>query len=559
MAQYKIEKLNFTYPDKEKKALNNLSFEIQQGEFLCVCGKSGCGKSTLLRHLKPTLTPHGLRVGDIYFMGEKLERVSDKNQAQKIGYVLQNPDNQIVTDKVWHELAFGLESLGYDTKTIRLRVAEMANFFGIEKWFMKNVNELSGGQKQLLNLASIMAMQPDVLILDEPTAQLDPIAASEFLHTVTRINRELGTTVIITEHRLEEVFPIADRVLVLDNGEIIMHDNPYKVGENLKKINHDMFLSMPTALQIFAGVNSDLTCPLTVREGRQWLSNISKGKDIISRKIEKNEEFNSTEKALTLKDVWFRYSRDGKDIVSGVSMELYKGEIFCIMGGNGTGKTTTLSLISTILKPYRGKININDSDNSKVKKEELFNELLGVLPQNPQSIFVKKTVKEDLELMVKNKKISKEEKEKMVYDVAKKVEIETLLDSHPYDLSGGEQQRASLAKVLLLNPKILLLDEPTKGMDSCFKHKFGEILKKLQKDGVSILIVSHDVEFCAVYANRCALFFNGNIVAQGSTRTFFSGNSFYTTSANRMSRHLFENAVLVKEVIKLCLENKLQQ
>ncbi len=559
MAQYKIEKLTFTSPDKEKKALNNLSFEIEQGEFLCVCGKSGCGKSTLLRHLKPVLTPHGTRVGVIDFEGEKLEQISDRNQAQKIGFVLQNPDNQIVTDKVWHELAFGLESLGYDTKTIRLRVAEMANFFGIEKWFMKNVNELSGGQKQLLNLASIMAMQPDVLILDEPTAQLDPIAASEFLHTVTRINRELGTTVIITEHRLEEVFPIADRVLVLDNGEIIMHDNPYKVGENLKKINHDMFLSMPTALQIFAGVNSDLTCPLTVREGRQWLSNISKGKDIISRKIEKNEEFNSTEKALTLKDVWFRYSRDGKDIVSGVSMELYKGEIFCIMGGNGTGKTTTLSLISTILKPYRGKININDSDNSKVKKEELFNELLGVLPQNPQSIFVKKTVKEDLELMVKNKKISKEEKEKMVYDVAKKVEIETLLDSHPYDLSGGEQQRASLAKVLLLNPKILLLDEPTKGMDSCFKHKFGEILKKLQKDGVSILIVSHDVEFCAVYANRCALFFNGNIVAQGSTRTFFSGNSFYTTSANRMSRHLFENAVLVKEVIKLCLENKLQQ
>ncbi len=556
MELFTIKNLTFTYPEREKPALNDVSFDVESGEILCVCGKSGCGKSTLLRHLKPCLTPHGKSSGSIQFSHNTITDISERDQAQRIGYVLQNPDNQIVTDKVWHELAFGLESLGYDKETIRLRVAEMASFFGIENWFYKNVTELSGGQKQLLNLASIMAMQPEVLILDEPTAQLDPIAAGDFLQTVAKINREIGTTIIITEHRMEDVFPMSDRVLVMDNGKVMLQDTPRIVGRELQNLGHDMVLSMPTAMQLFAKIKSEYPCPLTVREGRQWLEKIAKNKEITTRKKTDNKIHNK-KAVIEMKDVWFRYSREGKDVVAGLSMKLYEGELFCLLGGNGTGKTTTLSLISTLNKPYRGKIYVQGKELYKIKREELFQECLAILPQNPQSLFVKKTVREDLKEMFSGKKISKDEKEKLINEMAIKTEISHLLDMHPYDLSGGEQQRVGLAKVMLLNPKILLLDEPTKGMDNCFKKKFGNIIKNLQSEGVSILMVSHDVEFCATYGNRCGLFFNGDIVTQGSRHEFFCGNNFYTTVANRISRNVFENAVLLEEVVELCLQNNL--
>ena len=181
-----IKDLCFAYPNEDVRALNHVSLTIKEGEFIVLCGKSGCGKSTLLSHLKTPLTPHGKRKGEILFKGQPIGEMSNREQSHRIGFVLQNPDNQIVTDKVWHELAFGLESLGVPNSEIRIRVAEMASYFGIQGWFYKNVNELSGGQKQLLNLASIMAMHPDILILDEPTSQLDPIAASDFLETVKK-------------------------------------------------------------------------------------------------------------------------------------------------------------------------------------------------------------------------------------------------------------------------------------------------------------------------------------------------------------------------------------
>ncbi|MGN0312925.1 MAG: energy-coupling factor ABC transporter ATP-binding protein, partial [Lachnospiraceae bacterium] len=240
-----IRDLSFAYPEEEKRALDHVNLTIEEGEFLVLCGRSGCGKSTLLTHLKTPLTPHGKRKGEILFQGMPLSDMSNRDQSRKIGYVLQNPDNQIVTDKVWHELAFGLESLGYSTPDIRIRVAEMASYFGIQDWFYKNVAELSGGQKQLLNLASIMAMHPDLLVLDEPTSQLDPIAASDFLETVKKINRDLGTTIILTEHRLEEVFPSADRVAVMEEGTILAEGSPSHIGQVLKEKDHEMFLAMP--------------------------------------------------------------------------------------------------------------------------------------------------------------------------------------------------------------------------------------------------------------------------------------------------------------------------
>lgn len=280
MALFEIRNLTFTYPEAKTPALQEVNVAIEQGEFIVICGKSGCGKTTLLRHFKTALTPYGTRSGEIRFCGDALEQVSVRIQASEIGYVLQSPDNQIVTDKVWHELAFGLENLGYDQQTIRLRVAEMASFFGIQNWFAKNVEELSGGQKQLLNLASVMAMQPKVLVLDEPTSQLDPIAASEFLATIRKINLELGTTVIIIEHRLEEVFPMADKVLVLEEGRQILYDEPRQVGKALA--GNDLFLAMPSPVQIYDGTGQVGTCPLTVCEGRNWLKAILKKSNLDS-------------------------------------------------------------------------------------------------------------------------------------------------------------------------------------------------------------------------------------------------------------------------------------
>lgn len=556
MASITFEALSFAYPQAQRRALDEVTLTIENGEFAVLCGRSGCGKSTLLRHCKTVLTPHGRRKGRVLFGGVPLNEVSFRDQSAKIGFVLQNPDNQVVTDKVWHELAFGLESLGVDQETIRLRVAEMASFFGIQKWFMRNVSELSGGQKQLLNLASIMAMQPELLVLDEPTSQLDPIAASEFLETVKKINRELGTTVLLTEHRLEEAFPMADRVIVMEEGAVIADGEPSMVGDVLKEASHDLFCAMPAAMQIYAQVNGPAPCPLTVRDGRRFLSSLWPETSPEIRRIAVPEAKVNGNTAVEMKEVWFRYEKDGADVVKGLNLTIPEACFYAIVGGNGTGKTTTINLMSGIQRPYRGKIWLFGKEIQKYKDNELFTNLLGVLPQNPQALFVKKTVRLDLLEMLGREKGSKEEKERRILEAARQVEMEDFLERHPYDLSGGEQQRAALAKVLLLKPRLLLMDEPTKGLDNAFKEKLAGILNRLKATGVTIVMVSHDIEFCARYADRCAMFFDGSVVTENIPNRFFSGNSFYTTSANRMSRHLFENAVTVEDVITLCRQNQ---
>ena len=345
MESFKVENLSFTYPNRTEKALDNINLTVNQGEFVLLCGKSGCGKTTLLRLLKQALAPFGEIEGNILFNGKPLAEYNTKQQASGIGFVMQNPDNQIVTDKVWHELAFGLESLGYKQTEIRTRVSEMASFFGIQNWFYKKVTELSGGQKQLLNLASVMVMQPSVLILDEPTSQLDPIAAGEFLKTLEKINRELGTTVILTEHRLEDAFPIADRVIVMDDGKIIADEVPAEVGKILKEKNHDMYKALPTPMRVHGEVKNNLLCPLTVRDGRTWLEEYSKENALHTEVIPKDKVQRDTNTVIEIKDAWFRYEKDLPDVVKGFNLSVNKSELFCLVGGNGTGKTTALSLI----------------------------------------------------------------------------------------------------------------------------------------------------------------------------------------------------------------------
>lgn len=588
-----VKDFSFSYPECSHKVLEHVNLKIKEGTLNVVCGRSGCGKSTLLRQLKTVLAPAGNTSGQILYRGVSLKDTDHRTQSQEIGFVMQNPDNQIVTDKVWHELAFGLESLGCDNATIRLRVAEMASYFGIQQWFYKNVAELSGGQKQLLNLAAVMAMHPSLLILDEPTSQLDPIAASDFLETVKKINRDIGTTVLLTEHRLQDIIPYADRIFVMDEGGVFMDGTPREIGTALGRQKHGMFLSMPVPMQIYGETRSRLTCPLTVSQGRQWIQEYIEEKGITKEQIQQaNQRLagsthaqdnklpgetagsegkgilaglksrnHTPEPAIQMKGVWFRYEKDSPDVVRDLSLEVKKGEFYALVGGNGTGKSTTLSLLSRVHQPYKGRIYLEGKDLRSFKDNQLYCGYLGVMPQNPQSIFLKKTVLEDLYSVIggKKEKLSKEynlsmKKEKAIEGIVSLTHLNGLLDRHPYDLSGGEQQWLALAKVLLLRPKILLMDEPTKGMDAEYKEELGGILKKLQSHGMTIFMISHDVEFVAEYADTTGLFFEGNIVTSKKTRDFFAGNNFYTTAANRMARGLFPEAVTGKDVVACLLD-----
>lgn len=616
--------LEFSYPNASIPSVNGISLRLEKGSFTCICGPSGCGKTTLLRNLKPSITPHGMRRGEIKILGKSVESFEGRagEEAQTIGYVLQNPENQIVTDKVWHELAFGLENLGLPTETIRLRIAEIASFFGIQSWFDKDVSELSGGQKQLLNLAAVMVMQPEILILDEPTSQLDPIAAVDFLDAVKKINNDIGTTVIITEHRLDNVVSMSDRLIVMDSGKIFVNDEPYNAVFRLAEINHPMFLAMPNPAQAYrsalaflkgdksligdanflnrengtesqirdvnhlkhmekpespigdvnyvnhanraessigdveysAQVKKDESpigdvpdiqkyrMPLNVREGRQWLDCVMNGIPVRYARMEKEKAYDTSKIKLSTTDLWFRYEKNGRDIIKGLTFKVYDGEILAIIGGNGTGKTTLLSVLAGMRRAYRGKYKINGNRTA-------------LLPQNPQSLFVCDTVKEELLEAFEGTSIQKSEQNIRIQEIAEFLEIDTLMDKHPYDISGGEQQRVALGKVLLLEPDLLLMDEPTKGLDNLLKMKFGELLKRLASNGRTLIFVSHDIEFCSRFANRCIMFFDGGISGEGTPRKLFSGNNFYTTAANRMARSYFVDGILPEDIGWLVAQN----
>ena len=547
MARFQIQNLSFSYPGASRKALDGICLTIEPGEFVLLCGRSGCGKTTLLRHLKTVLTPHGERSGTVLLDGTRLEELDLREQAARIGFVMQNPDDQIVTDKVWHELAFGLENLGCQERAMRLRVAEMASFFGIQDWFHREISELSGGQKQLLNLASIMAMQPEVLILDEPTSQLDPIAASDFLNTIQKINRELGTTILITEHRMEEVFPGADRVVVMERGRVTASGTPRETAQLLYQEKSPMFSALPAPVKIFYTSGSKLPCPLTVREGRNWLAKRFPQAPAVKSLPPEPEIPKNGVPALELKGGWFRYEKDSPDILRDIRLSVPQGCFYAIVGGNGAGKSTALKAVCGICKLYRGNVRLFGKD-LKSYKEKLYRGCLTMLPQDPKCLFVKQTLREDLQEMGGSAE--------KIAEIAALCQVEQLLSAHPADLSGGEIQRAALAKVLLAEPKLLLLDEPTKGLDSFFKMSFAEILKNLCRRGITVVMVSHDIEFCAEHADLVGMFFDGQLLTSDTPRRFFGSNSFYTTAANRMSRAVFENAVTAGDVVELLNKNQ---
>ncbi len=505
----------------------------------------------------------GIRSGQIRYRGRPLEALPPERAAGEIGMVFQNPDAQIVMDTVWHELAFGLENLGYPPQVMRSRLAEISALFGLESLLYHPVHQLSGGQKQLLNLASVLLLQPKVLLLDEPTSQLDPVAAREFIQTVYRLSEEMAMTVIISEHRLEEVLPLADRVWLMQDGVLSVQGTPREFARETGKAGAaaaGMQTYLPAATRLYYSLSPEDAAagpsevPLTVREGKRWLLDAASA----GRRVEKHPMYTSRNKhgdkrmnskpssvettggegLLHCREVTFRYEKEAPDVLRKLSLSLYQGEWLAVMGGNGAGKSTLLHILGGLEKPQRGKLSFAKGVRA------------GYLAQNPLLYFSQDTAAEELGHMAEVSGLGTEEAAREIAGLAETFQLAGVLEQHPLDLSGGQQQKLALAMVLLLRPAVLLLDEPTKGLDPCAKERFAGLLEDLLGQGVSIVTVTHDVEFAARYATRCALLFDGSITAEGTPAEFFGGNYFYTTAVNRMARDLLPEALTLEDVVR---------
>lgn len=540
--------------------------------------------------------------GAIYYRGRELPLLPPETAAGEIGMVFQNPEAQIVMETVWQELAFSMENMGLSPPVMRGRLAEMSGLFGLEPLLYKPVHELSGGQQQLVNLASVLLLHPRLLLLDEPTSQLDPVAAREFMHLLRRLNEELSMTVILSEHRLEEALPLADRVLLMESGRLAADGSPREVvraaGNGLG--SHRAYL--PAASRLFLALSSGPaaappdTIPLTVREGKRWLeavaeeeqaaAPVSVNSDLGADRRETNQDGmvridkarpggrgigsaldraqlgengrneilssrpgsgafarktrlpRTGEALLECREIAFRYEKEGPDILKKLDFSLHPGELTAILGGNGAGKSTLLQLMAGLLKPQRGRMALPKGVTA------------GYLAQNPLLYFSHDTVSEELRHMAKYAGLSASEGEREVAALVAAFGLEAVLGSHPHDISGGEQQKAALAMVLLLRPDILLLDEPTKGLDPAAKEHLAELLRALADSGKSVTFVTHDVEFAARHASRCAMLFDGSMAAEGPPGTFFGANYFYTTAVNRMVRDRLPQALTIEDVIE---------
>lgn len=534
MEIFTVQNLSFRYPQKEW-ILKNVTFDLVEGEILLLLGASGSGKTTLLRQLKPQICPKGEQNGNVYFNGKTMDSVPAQISSSQIGFVFQDPAHQVVTDKVWHELVFGMENLGYSQWEMELRLGEVANYFGITDWLDLPVNSLSGGQLQIVNLAAVMMLEPKVILLDEPTSQLDPIAAGRFLQLLKRLNRELGIAMIVVEHRMEELFSMTDRIGMLEKGSMVFYGTKAEFVRNSRKKWMD-FLPVPAKIAYYFHAEHPEEID-TVAEGRKFLeyymhthpvANVlqkdvrkAESHKIFSNKKQRKQDHGKKKICVSGKHLYFRYEKQAADIIKNASFQLYTGEILGILGGNGAGKSTLLKLLCGIQKPYSGKVKVQGG--------------IGYLPQDPKLLFLRETVAEEC--------VGAAEEQWKLFGLSH------LKQQHPYDLSGGEQQRLALFIVMQKKPDILLLDEPTKGLDFSAKKTLGTLLKKLQNDGKTILMVSHDIEFLSNYTDRCGLLFEGNMKAVQNTHYFFHNNLFYTTTVRRMTKGIVDGLVTMKDVI----------
>lgn len=453
--------VTFRYPGSHGDVLSGVSMAVPAGAFALLVGGTGSGKSTLLSLAKPQIAPAGDRAGQVRVFGRPVDDL-DGAAACEVGYVFQDPDNQIVCDSVWHEMAFGLENLGTPQGEMRRRVAEASCFFGMGPWFHSDTDALSGGRKQLLALASTLVMQPRVLLLDEPTAQLDPIAARNFLHALFRVNRELGCTVVVATHEPELMADYATCAFELVDGAV-------RPVEDLGRFKREAALAERGAL-------CDANAPA----------------------------------AVSARGAWFRYGRDDDWVLRGLDLEVRQGEVHALVGGNGCGKSTLLALIAGTRRAQRGEV------RSAISAKAM-------LPQDPKALFAEERVDEELMEWAHIGGYGADEVQAMMGELG----VADRADLHPYDLSGGQRQMLALGKLLLVHPRLLLLDEPTKGLDRTARERVAGMIEAARRDGVTVIVSTHDLAFVRRVADRVSLMFDGELACTEPVGEFFRNNLFY--------------------------------
>jgi energy-coupling factor transporter ATP-binding protein EcfA2 len=544
MAFLELQNVTFTYPQEALSALTDISISIEAGQFVVLCGPSGSGKSTLLRLLKREVSPGGKIRGAIVLDQLPLQEWPMREVAAQIGLVMQNPDNQLVVDTVEHELAFGMENFGLKRDAMRRRMAEMAGFFGLEPLLKRKTDELSGGQKQTVNLAAVLMLQPRVLLLDEPLAQLDPLAARELLGMIKRLNEEWGITVIMSEHRIDDLLLLADRVVRLEHGRVTFNGSSREyVLAAWDRQEGDWASTLPSitrwALEQVppSSTPTPEEPPLSVKETRQWLERSDRGKAAlrslypIDRQNVLQDSAATSKSLLTAQGLFYAYDKHSPAVLKGLEWQIERGDWAVLFGGNGSGKSTLLQLLAGLRLPQRGSVQWEGVPYTRMKSKDRLS-AIGYLAQNPLLHYAYDSLREDLEQAARRAGVSEPGLE--VEKMAEQFGLGKLLSRHPHDMSGGEQQLGALAITLLNKPQLLLLDEPTKGLDPLAKRKLGEHLQRIHAQGKTLLIATHDVEFAAAYATRCSLLFHGEIVADSTPEPFFQGNLFYATPLHRL-------------------------
>lgn len=486
MAFIEVEGYSFAYPPAEGRpsrsrtglddpvwVVRDVGFQVEEGDFCVIVGSTGCGKTTLLRSLKPELSPVGTRAGSVRVAGralveggEVVHGFTPLESASSIGYVMQDPGAQIVCDTVWHELAFGLENLGIPQDEMRRRVAEVAHFFGIEPWVRSDVESLSGGQQQLVNLAAVLALRPQLLLLDEPTAQLDPNALKRFLFMLARVNKELGITVVMATHAPEDVSAYATRVIELR--------------------------------------------PLGAAASREEAE-----AKVAPRRRARREELASAGAAIEVRDAFVRYGRQAPWVLRGMDLRVRRGSVHALVGGNGCGKSTLLKLMAGILRPQRGSVK-----NALAGSQAL-------MPQDPKALFVCDSVAEELHEWSARCGYGEDDEA----EALRRFGLAQHAAQHPYDLSGGQQQKLAFAKLLLTGARLLFLDEPTKGLDPASCADASRIVRTLADEGRTVVIVTHDLDFALVTADEVSMLFDGEMACTEGAEEFFANNLVYRPNA----------------------------
>ena len=528
MPAIEVRSLSFAYPDADAAVLEGLDWSVPQGAFALLVGGTGSGKSTLLSLLKPEIAPAGERTGDARVLGENVADMDVRASAERVGYVFQDPENQIVCETVWHEMAFGLENLGVSRDEMRRRVAETSYFFGLEDWLHRDTDTLSGGRKQLLSLAAVLALRPRVLLLDEPTSQLDPVAEKNFLHALFRVNRELGCTVVVATHQPRPMLEYATRAYRIEGGCICKVADIASLGhrEELfsgevsgwgasRRAKNGVFSSASGQLGSLGprggapGAKKGLKSGKSAEFEVQILSQDDSGVPSRvggSRILQKMHGGSAT----TLSEGWFRYDRASGWVLRGLDASFSAGAVHAVVGGNGCGKSTMLSVLAKTAKLQRGRM-VRGAVSA------------ALLPQNPKALLVAETVRDELMEWASTCGYD----ENLARERAAQLGLDGLETHHPYDLSGGQRQLLALAKLLLIGPELLLLDEPTKGLDLESRRIIARALRDHVKAGGTVIMATHDLDFAEQVADDVAMMFDGEIACMEPPAEFFADNVFY--------------------------------